>query len=46
MLKMSDTLARLTRPHGALSNFEEEDAPLVGDRKQCYCFLLCMTGNS
>lgn len=28
MLKMSDTLARLTRPHGALLTSEEEDAPL------------------
>ena len=28
MLKMSDSLARLTRPHGALLNSEEEDALL------------------
>ena len=28
MLKMSDSLARLTRPHGAFLNSEEEDALL------------------
>ena len=28
MLKMLDSLARLTRPHGALLNSEEEDALL------------------
>ena len=33
MLKMSDTLTRLTRPHGALLNFEEEDAILEGSRQ-------------
>ena len=27
MLKMSDSLARLARPHGALLDSEEEDAP-------------------
>ena len=27
-LKKLDSLARLTRPHGALLNFEEEDALL------------------
>ena len=29
MLKMSDSLARLTRPHGAFLNSEEEDARLL-----------------
>ena len=35
MLKMSDSLARLTRPHGTLLNSEEEDALLeVGGQSE------------